>query len=339
MVADTIDVVREQWAKEFPHLDTGALGITHRITALATQINRDAEAVFAQLGISSATFDLLATLHAAGPPYQRTPTQLNRGRPPSAGMTARLDLAEEAGLVARSRSQNDRRGVTVTLSDRGVRVVRAGLGALLAVERDLSDALSPAEREGIPALLTKLLNSRPEHSSTSEERSSTEALISSWLRAFPSQDPWLVHFLGAIPLLSSRVERESTMVVGALGLTPNAFGLLCALRRSGAPYRLSPSELYDVVILSPAGVAGHLYKMERAGLVERSNDPEDKRFNRAALTTRGQKVVNDNIGDFVLRHEWLLKALSEDERDALTVLLRRLLSSVELRRDELADGH
>jgi DNA-binding MarR family transcriptional regulator len=339
MGADTIDVVREQWATEFPHLDTRALGITHRITALATRINRDAEAVFAQLGISSATFDLVAALYAAGPPFQRNPTQLNRGRLPSAGMTARLDLAEEAGLLARSRSQNDRRGVTVTLTDRGVRVVRAGLGALLAVERDLSEVPSAAEREGIPALLTKLLNSPAEHSSTSEEPSSTEALISSWLRAFPSQDPWLVHFLGAIPLLSGRVERVSTLVVGAMGLTPNAFGLLCALRRSGAPYRLSPSELYDVVILSPAGVAGHLYKMERAGLIERSNDPDDRRFNRAGLTTRGQKVVNDNIGDFVMRHEWLLRSLSEDERDELSGLLRRLLSAVEGRRSELVDGH
>jgi len=337
-LSDTIDVVREQWAKEFPDLDTRALGITHRITALATRINRDADAVFAQLGITSTTFDLLAALYAAGPPYQLSPTQLNKGRVPSA-LTARLDLAEEAGLLARSRSENDRRGVTVTLSDRGLRVVRAGQGALLAVERYLNDALSPLEREAIPALLTKLLKSRTEHSSTAEEPSSNEALISSWLRAFPNQDPWLVHFLGAIPLLSGRVERESTIVVGALGLTPNAFGLLCALRRSGAPYRLSPSELYDVVVLSPAGVAGHLYKMERAGLVERSNDPEDKRFNRAALTARGQKVVNDTIGDFVLRHEWLLKSLSENEREALTALLRRLLASVERRRDELADGH
>lgn len=337
-MSDTIDVVREQWAKEFPDLDTRALGITHRITALATRINRDADAVFAQLGITSTTFDLLAALYAAGPPYQLSPTQLNKGRVPSA-LTARLDLAEEAGLLARSRSENDRRGVTVTLSDRGLRVVRAGQGALLAVERYLNDALSPLEREAIPALLTKLLKSRTEHSSTAEEPSSNEALISSWLRAFPNQDPWLVHFLGAIPLLSGRVERESTIVVGALGLTPNAFGLLCALRRSGAPYRLSPSELYDVVVLSPAGVAGHLYKMERAGLVERSNDPEDKRFNRAALTARGQKVVNDTIGDFVLRHEWLLKSLSENEREALTALLRRLLASVERRRDELADGH
>jgi DNA-binding MarR family transcriptional regulator len=93
------------------------------------------------------------------------------------------------------------------------------------------------------------------------------------------------------------------------------------------------------VILSPAGVAGHLYKMERAGLVERSNDPEDKRFNRAVLTTRGQKVVNDNIGDFVMRHEWLLRSLSEVERDELSGLLRRLLASVEQRRDESSDGH
>ena len=144
--------------------------------------------------------------------------------------------------------------------------------------------------------------------------------------------------LGAIPLLSSRVERESGKVVGDLGLTPNGFGLLCALRRSGFPFCMTPSELYDVVILSPAGVAGQLYKMERAGLVERSNDPEDRRLNRASLSERGQKVVHSTIGDFVRRHDWLLKPLSESERDTLTALLQRILASLEHGQDE-PTGH
>ena len=39
-----------------------------------------------------------------------------------------------------------------------------------------------------------------------------------------------------------------------------------------------------------------------------------------------------------MRHEWLLKSLSENEREALTALLRQVLSSVERRRDESSDG-
>jgi DNA-binding MarR family transcriptional regulator len=336
---DTVDMVREQWATEFPDLDTRALGITHRVTALATRLNRDAEAVFGQLGISGATFDVLAALYAAGPPYQLSPTQLYKGRlVSSGGMTARLDLAEDAGLVARSRAEHDRRGVTVTLSDRGVRVVRAGVGAWLAYERNLRSVLTAHEREAFPPLLTRLLHSSFDPL-PADEVPDTKSLIYSWVRAFPDQDPWLLHLLGAIPLLASRVEHESAKVVRSWSLTPNGFGLLCALRRSGPAFRLAPSELYDVVVLSPAGVAGLLYKMERAGLIDRSNDPEDKRLNRASLTRRGLKVVNSTIGDFVMRHEWLLKPLAETEREALTTLLRQLLSSVEHRRDETPGAH
>jgi len=282
---------------------------------------------------------VLAALYAAGPPFQLSPTQLYKGqRVSSGGMTARLDLAEEAGVVFRSRAQRDRRAVTVSLSEQGVRVVRAAVGALLAQRRNLNFVLSPDKREAIHRLLTKLIHSTGGLSTANLAWDSDDSFVSSWVQAFPDDDPWLVHFLGAIPLLSSRVERESAKVVGALGLTPNGFGLLCALRRSGAPFRMSPSELYDVVILSPAGVAGQLYKMERAGLIERSNDPEDRRLNRASLSTRGQNVVNNIIGDFVRLHDWLLNPLSENESEALTALLHQILSSLENGRDE-TPGH
>jgi DNA-binding MarR family transcriptional regulator len=207
---------------------------------------------------------------------------------------------------------------------------------LLAQEAHVGTALTSHERESIIAMLTMLLRRNAEPSPMLKAApDGTGSLMSSWVRAFPDLDRWLVYFLGAIPLLSSRVDRESRKVLGALGLTPNGFGLLCALRRAGAPFRLAPSDLYHVVVLSPAGVAGQLDKMERAGLIERSNDPEDGRLNRASLTKRGQKVVNNTIGDFVLRHDWLLKPLSEKQREELTALLGQILTSVERRREEL----
>jgi DNA-binding MarR family transcriptional regulator len=328
---DTVDVVRSQWKREFPDLDTRPLAVTHRITALATRLNRDAEAVLGGLAVSGPTFDVLAALYATGPPYRLSPTQLYKGRlVSSGGMTARIDLAEAAGLVARSRTQNDRRGVTVTLTEAGVRVVRKGVAALLAKERHLGVALDPDERANVTALLMKLLQTPKEHPPrTAASAGSSESLISSWVRAFPNHDSWLVHFLGAIPLLSSQVDRESRKILGPLGVTPNAFGLLCALRRAGAPFRLTPSELYDVVVLSPAGVAGLLEKLEGAGLIERSADPRDKRLNRASLTKKGQKVVRTTIGDFVMCHDRLLKSLSESQRERLSKYLRQVLSTAE----------
>jgi DNA-binding MarR family transcriptional regulator len=326
---DTVDVVRQQWARVMPDLNTRPLAITHRITALATRINRDAEAVFERLGVTGPTFDVLAALYTAGPERRLSPTQLSRGRlVSSGGMTARLDLAEAAGLVARSRSEHDRRGVTVTLLGSGVRVVRQGVATLVAEQSHLKAAVATGDQESVTRLLTKLLQPDSDRDSP-VSRAPSEPLVALWVGAFPDQDSWLVHFLGAIPLLSTRIERESRKVVGPLGLTPNAFGLLCALRRVGAPFRMSPTDLYEAVVLSPAGVTGQLEKLARADLIERSLDPKDKRMNRATLTKSGQKVVNQTIGDFVIRHEWLLKPLSEEERTRLADLLRQILQSVE----------
>ncbi|MFI5283782.1 MAG: MarR family winged helix-turn-helix transcriptional regulator [Candidatus Dormibacterales bacterium] len=328
---DTVDIVRQQWAKAIPELDTRALAITHRITALATLLNKDAEALFAQFGVTGPTFDVLAALYAAGPEHRLSPTQLTRGRlVSSGGMTARLDLAESSGLVSRSRAEHDRRGVTVTLLDAGVRVVREGVSALIAKENPLKATLGAEDRESAVRLLTRLLQPDSE-GPTNTKAAPTESLIALWVSAFSDQDPWLVHLLGVIPLLSARVERESRKAVVSLGLTPNAFALLCALRRAGAPFRLSPTDLYQDVVLSPAGVTGQLEKLARSGLIERSPDPNDGRMNRATLTKSGLKVVNQTIGDFVMRHEWLLRPLSEDERELLARHLRQILSSLESR--------
>jgi DNA-binding MarR family transcriptional regulator len=328
---DTVDVVRSQWKHEFPGLDTRPLGVTHRITALATRLNRDAEAAFGELGVSGPTFDVLAALYAAGPPFQLSPTQLYRGRlVSSGGMTSRLDMAEKAGLVGRSRTQHDRRAVTVTLTDAGARIVLKGVAELLSKERHLSAALSSRDRASVTTLLTKLLLAPPhEQPRTGGDTGPAESLVSTWVHAFSDYDPWLVHFVGAIPLLSSLVERESRRVVEPLGLTPNAFGLLCALRRAGRPYRLAPSELYDVVVLSPAGVSGLLEKLEGSGLIERSTDLHDRRMNRASLTRKGLAVVRTNIGAFVKSHERTLAPLSVSEREQMSGLLRQVLLTAE----------
>lgn len=218
----------------------------------------------------------------------------------------------------------------------GRRVVREGVAGLMAKQMRVGSVLSSDEWVAVTRLLTRLLQLPAEaFPSTSGARDVAEPLISTWVRAFPEHDNWLVHFLGAIPLLSSRVDYESRKVVGPLGPSPNAFGLLCALRRAGAPYRLTPTELYDVVVLSPAGVAGLLEGLERHGLIARSIDPRDKRLNRAELTSKGQKLVRSTIGEFVMRHDWLLRPLSDGEREQLATLLRQLLWSAESRRSDI----
>jgi hypothetical protein len=51
------------------------------------------------------------------------------------------------------------------------------------------------------------------------------------------------------------------------------YSVLRVLRLSGAPYRMAPSELGDIVLRSSGGMTKVLDRLQNAGLVERAADP------------------------------------------------------------------
>ena len=101
---------------------------------------------------------MLSALRRAGTPYQLSPGQLLTQTLVTSGtMTNRIDRLAKNGLVSRQRDQQDKRGVLVTLTERGKQVADAALDGLLDRERRLLTGLHPAEQEELAALLRVLL--------------------------------------------------------------------------------------------------------------------------------------------------------------------------------------
>src|SRR5260370_33216809 len=110
---DSVDIIKREFAQTLPGVDVGAAAITGRIRRTNFNLNRNAEEVLNGFNTTGASFDVLAALYAAGPPYQMTPTELYRGHMmSSAGVTATPDGVQRAGLAPRSRDPRDRRGGT-----------------------------------------------------------------------------------------------------------------------------------------------------------------------------------------------------------------------------------
>src|SRR6202165_6157209 len=157
---DSVDVIKRELAQTLPGIDVGAAAITGRIRRTNFHLNRNAEEVFNTFNTPGASFDVLAALYGAGPPYQMTPTQFYRGHMmSSAGVTARLDVVERAGLVARSRDPRDRRGGIGTLHRAGQKVVRDAAQALYRRQAFLLEVYTDREHKQVLHLLKRLLNS------------------------------------------------------------------------------------------------------------------------------------------------------------------------------------
>ncbi len=112
------------------------------------------------------------------------------------------------------------------------------------------------------------------------------------------------------------------------GLQPGEFDVLATLRRSGEPYMLSPTKLYEAAMISSGGMTNRLDRLERAGFVERRPDPHDRRGKLIALTEAGRRVIDETIGRHVANEERLLAALSSKEQEQLNQLLRKLIAAL-----------
>lgn len=159
-MADAVDAILAQWGRERPDVDVSPMGVIGRISRAELLLARRLKAFFAERGLESWEFDVLATLRRRGAPYELTAGALLRAAMVTSGaITNRIDRMEAKGLVERVRDTGDRRSVRVRLTPLGLETVD-GLVALHAANEDrLLAALDPAARERLAGALRTLLES------------------------------------------------------------------------------------------------------------------------------------------------------------------------------------
>ncbi|TGQ92598.1 MarR family transcriptional regulator [Mesorhizobium sp. M8A.F.Ca.ET.208.01.1.1] len=151
----------EQWKRERPDLDVSPMAVIGRLNEVSSLIARDRLApLFARFGLQAGEFDVLATLRRSGSPYALTPTALYEATMVTSGaMTNRLDRLETSGLIQRGPHPNDRRGIIVRLSDKGLALIDEAVTAHVANEHQILSGLTLTERETLSRLMEKLISS------------------------------------------------------------------------------------------------------------------------------------------------------------------------------------
>src|SRR3984885_7209889 len=155
---DEVDDLVAAWRAQRPDLDVEPLEVLSRISRLARYLDIARRGAFADHGLETWEFDVLSALRRQGPPFQLTPGALLRATLVTSGtVTTRIDRLAEAGLVRREPDPRDKRGVLVTLTERGVARADAALADLLDRGRALLAGLDRGERQHLADLMTILL--------------------------------------------------------------------------------------------------------------------------------------------------------------------------------------
>jgi DNA-binding MarR family transcriptional regulator len=124
-------------------------------------------------------------------------------------------------------------------------------------------------------------------------------------------------------------DRRVEEVYTKYGLNQSQFGVLAALRRAGPPYCLSPTELYNSLLVTSGAMTNRLERLALSGYIERIPDPKDGRSMLVALTPAGKRLIERVVRPHYENEHRLLAPLSPEERTQLADLLKRLLLELE----------
>ena len=151
-----------------------------------------------------------------------------------------------------------------------------------------------------------------------------DEILEQWRRERPDLDPSPIGVIGRISRLARELEQRLEPVYREHGLEPGWHDVLATLRRTGPPYRLRASDFTGALMLTSSGTTKRLDKLERAGLIAREADPDDRRGVLIRLTPTGLELIDRLTAAHLENERRILAVLSEAEQRRLADLLRKL---------------
>ena len=164
---------------------------------------------------------------------------------------------------------------------------------------------------------------------TEEQPDAVDRIADQWARERPELDVGPMIVVGRIHRVGELLDQGLRPVFAQADLGNGDFDVLAALRRAGAPYRLTPTELAGTTMVTSGAVTKRVDRLVRQGLVERSVSETDGRGRVVALTPAGKELQERLHPQHLANEDRLLGALDADERRQLGDLLSKLLLSLE----------
>lgn len=155
-----------------------------------------------------------------------------------------------------------------------------------------------------------------------------DRILGQWARERPDLDTEAMGVFGRIYRLAKIAGDATERAYARFGIGRAEFDVLATLRRTGDPFQLSPGALAASMMLSSGGTTARLDRLEKAGLVARSPDPNDRRGILVRLTPQGHALADEAVAAGLAEQQRLLAHLPPEQATQLTTLLRDLLNGL-----------
>jgi DNA-binding MarR family transcriptional regulator len=133
---------------------------------------------------------------------------------------------------------------------------------------------------------------------------------------------------GRLKRLYRLVDAELNRTFAEHGLDAASFDVLATLKRSGPPYRLTPTGLMQSAMVTSGAITQRLDRLEARGLVTRTRSDQDGRSRDVELTPEGHALIDRALPDHVANEHQMLAGLDEAQKAALIDAMRALLADL-----------
>jgi len=160
-------------------------------------------------------------------------------------------------------------------------------------------------------------------------RDAVDVILEQWQRERPDLDPSPMGPIGRLTRCAALLEQQLESTFAEFGLSGWEFDMLATLRRAGAPYCLSPTELFSTLMVTSGTMTHRLKRLESRGLVHRQVNANDARSMLVQLSSDGMVLIDRAVEKHIENEKKILSGLSSDRVKALDLHLAELLRSLD----------
>lgn len=156
-----------------------------------------------------------------------------------------------------------------------------------------------------------------------------DRVVAQWRHEMPDLAAENMVLFGRLKRCAALLQPRLETVFAEYGLNGGDFDVLATLRRSGAPYTLTPTELFASLMVTSGTMTSRLQKLERNGWIERLPNPRDARSLLVRLSGSGKDLIEQAVFPHVANEGRLLAKLDGTTRQQLENGLAELLRVLE----------
>jgi DNA-binding MarR family transcriptional regulator len=151
-----------------------------------------------------------------------------------------------------------------------------------------------------------------------------DKILAQWLTVRPDLDCSAMGIIGRLRQTSGVWKDKLDPVFQEYGLSSIEFDILATMRRSGSS-AVTPTELYQTLMLSSGAVSTRIEELVKRGFVKRIASEHDRRSCKVTLTKKGIELVDNALNAHVANMDNMLGVLSGQEQEQLASLLKKIL--------------